>query len=139
MDGRPSWQCQGRQYHGWFGDGTCGDGDDDAPADPAARRRTLAVLHGATGALPPALRPRWEGWLRRGGAARAAALLEQWSGVRLDRAAFRARFLPAETGDDAAASLHEAALTAALARDEAGEAAAATSLAAAVQAIGLDR
>ena len=56
MDGRQSWQCQGRQYHGWFGDGTCADGalspdgaEDTAKA--AAIRRILAVVYGAVGAL----------------------------------------------------------------------------------------
>ena len=25
MSEHTSWECQGRQEHGWFGDGTCGD------------------------------------------------------------------------------------------------------------------
>ena len=51
-EARTTWQCQGRQYHGWFGDGTCADdalspdrAEDAAKA--AAMRRILAVAYGA--------------------------------------------------------------------------------------------
>jgi hypothetical protein len=51
-----SWECQGRQQHGWFGSGTCDDAIEQA-------------ANGAVAALPPADRPRYERWLRGGGLA----------------------------------------------------------------------
>lgn len=57
------WEDQGRQEHGWFGDGTSAVGTIPATStggdlfQPGARtQRIQAVIHGATGALPAALR-----------------------------------------------------------------------------------
>jgi len=60
-----SYECQGRQQHGWFGHGTC---------DNRAQR----AAYEAVGVLPAADRPRYERWLTQGGMAtllRAAPVL----------------------------------------------------------------
>lgn len=65
MSGTQSWQCQGRQQHGWFGDGTCAKAVRDA-------------ANGSVAPLPPSDRARCERWLRTGGIAamqRAASSL----------------------------------------------------------------
>jgi hypothetical protein len=52
------WQCQGRQEHGWFGQGTCAaDAGGAAGEDIAASAQT--VLHGVLGHLPAGERARW--------------------------------------------------------------------------------
>lgn len=143
MDAHESWQCQGRQYHGWFGDGTCAESglSDDrraSAAEMAKARHVLAVLYGAVGALPQTLRARWEGWLHRGGADSLSTLLGAWSADRFDRAAFRAQFLPDMMGERVGAAAHELAAATSSADDTAGDAAASAKLAELVQAVGLD-
>jgi hypothetical protein len=55
-----NWIYQGRQYHGYFGNGTSPQ-TDEADVEDAA--------NGAVGVLPPADRVRYEHWLRTGGMA----------------------------------------------------------------------
>ena len=114
MDGQATWQCQGRQYHGWFGDGTCADGalpPDRAAeaAKEAAIRRILAAVYGAVGALPAGQRRRWEGWLQRGGASVLSKVPDAWSALPLGRGEFRSRFLPDESGERVEAAAHDLA------------------------------
>ena len=51
MAGNESWMCQGRQEHGWFGDGTCGcgsTGDSGASnSDKAAADRLMQAAQAA--------------------------------------------------------------------------------------------
>jgi hypothetical protein len=74
------WECQGRQEHGHFGTGTCGDtlaepessaGSTrtlEKPAPAMLDKRIEAVIHGAVGHLPRNERGRYESWLDRHGA-----------------------------------------------------------------------
>lgn len=138
-DARQTWECQGRQYHGWFGDGTCADGalwpdraEDVAKA--AAIRRILAVVYGAVGALPAERRRRWEGWLQRGGAAVLSKALDAWSAIRLHRGEFQSRFLPDGSGERVDTAAHDPADAI-----RAGEAGASGRLAELIPAVGRDR
>jgi hypothetical protein len=59
-----SWEDQGRQEHGWFGDGKAPEKPEDASGGGGMfgagglAQRIQAVAYGAVGALPQALRAR---------------------------------------------------------------------------------
>jgi hypothetical protein len=134
MSGQQSWQCQGRQQHGWFGSGTCAShgaiGSDDG--------RFLRIVFGVIGNLPAASRSRWDGRLSRGLPGRTANVLSQLSDASgLDAGRF-AVLLPDTVGSVAAGRIQAAARAAAAARTPDDERAAGVALAGAVQAVGFD-
>ncbi len=99
-----SWECQGRQEHGWFGSGTCGGGADGG-IDAAA---VAQVAYAAVGFLPVSQRGGYEGWLNRGGMGQLAATLPAWAaGADMTPEAFRETFFGAEGSAAVAARAHE--------------------------------
>lgn len=131
MDDDQSWECQGRNELGQFGNGTCNDTDDDG--------RFGRIVDGVIGNLPATLRSRWDGMLSRGLAERTADLLGRLSkSSGLDAATFRERFLPDTVGEIAAVRIQAAARAAVAAGTPDGMRNAGAALADAVQAVGLD-
>ena len=85
-----TWECQGRQEHGWFGSGTCGA---DGRPDAAVAVEVLQVAYAAVGHLPAQERGPYEGWLQRDGLAQLRATVPAWvAGAGLGAGAFRQRF-----------------------------------------------
>ncbi len=142
MGANESWICQGRQYHGWFGTGTCDDHEGGGRrADLGdAEERIRAVARGAVASLPNAQRTRFARQLDQKGLARLAKLMAAWAGgSHLDKSGFAERFF-GRAGDDAVVEkLRSAALGADTAKTHADLRDAASSLASAVQTVGLDR
>ena len=142
MDGRQSWTCQGRHYHGWFGDGTCDDSGRShgraRVADAEKARLILAVINGTVGMLPAPFRGRWERWLRTGGAEVMSKILEVWSAVKLDRSTFQTRFFPGTVGERAVAAAYQPADATRQAEDITGDALASAKFGDLVQVVGLD-
>jgi spore germination cell wall hydrolase CwlJ-like protein len=96
-----SWECQGRQYHGWFGSGTCADALDAPVLDPAT---VTDVAYSAFGYLPQNQRRPYESWLRQGGLKQLASALPGWAaGSGLPRETFRERYF-GEHGDGVVAA-----------------------------------
>jgi len=94
MSGHESWECQGRQEHGWFGSGTC---DTDkvspseyqrlrAPAPGDAIQWMAAVAFGAAGHLPAQFRNRYSEWLTNQGQARLDKAMQNWTAKSDERA-----------------------------------------------------
>ena len=65
-----TWECQGRQEHGWFGSGKCGA---DGKPDAAVAAEVLQVAYAAVGHPPAQERGPYEGWLQRDGLAQLHA------------------------------------------------------------------
>jgi len=152
MAGQQGWECQGRQEHGQFGTGTCGDTlaepesgagstrtlDKSAPA--ALDKRIEAVIYGAVGHLPRNDRGRYEAWLDRHGAGPLTASMRAWSAVPgLDREKFRQRYLSPAASDGVTDNLRAAAEGADAARTQGGLRDAGHFLAQAFQAVRSDQ
>ena len=71
-----TWECQGRQEHGWFGHGTC-DGDGNIGA--IYPMTVTDVAYTALSYLPTPQRKRYEGWLQNGGLKQLAIALPGWA------------------------------------------------------------
>ncbi len=61
-----SWECQGRQDNGQFGDSTCGTGEMGPATGGAGPSAIQHAAFGAAGALLPAERQPYEHWLDHG-------------------------------------------------------------------------
>ena len=65
-----SWKCQGRQDHGWFGDGTC----------PKCDNQDIEYMaYGAVGTLARSLSRPYESWLTGGGMKTLLTLVPAWA------------------------------------------------------------
>lgn len=116
MGANESWICQGRQEHGWFGTGTC-DGDCAGGCESGVPGtfygRLDAVVLSAIEASPrPAARRALAGMTGRTIKTLHQAML-CWLGMgTLGTAAFRERYLPTGTSDEAAGLLrHSVGMT----------------------------
>jgi len=106
---------QGRQQHGWFGHGTkpheagSSDGTAGIPAPETFEKRLDSIIYGMIAAVPKRERAMVETRMDVTARARLRGAMLAWAGAdRLDRAAFRAHFLPS-TGDAAVDLLRLAA------------------------------
>ena len=139
-----SWQDQGRQKHGWFGDGTAPQTAKDASAGggdgpDGLARRIQGVVHGAVAVLPAALLRRAEAQLDGGSLSRLSEAMTVWSrGAGLGKAEWAERMLGRDAGDRVAGMLHVAALGAASAGSHVEGRQASEALAGAMQVVGLD-
>ncbi len=100
-----SWQCQGRQYHGWFGDGTCPHADDDskAPCVNCLNASTDRAIEASIPFLPSAIASMFRTWLKQdqGRAVFHQAVQKIAALGGVDRASFRrAAQWAHDTGDD---------------------------------------
>ncbi len=142
-----SWEDQGRQEHGWFGSGTAPKTDQEGGSPGTGLfgtggldRRIQAVIYGATGALPASARRHPSAQPSGAGFERLTGLMKVWGrGARMGMASFAEHFFGRAADDPVAARLHNAAMTANLAQSHAELREAANDLAAAQQAVGLDR
>ncbi len=145
--GTMSWEDQGRQEHGWFGDGTAppkfdddAGNDDDLFEPMESSQRIAAVAQGAIGALPLDLRAPAAA---RSGPVTLAVLTDvmtTWaSAAGLDQAEFAERFLGRSADDPVVGDLRAAASGAVYAKSHADLGEAASHLAKAMQAVELDR
>jgi putative RNase toxin 50 of polymorphic toxin system len=141
-----SWQDQGRQKHGWFGDGKGAEKPKDAPGSGSVfgpgrlAQRIQAVAHGSIGALPQALRARAAAQYDAGNMARLTEVMTALSsGARLSNAEFADRFFGRTADDPIVEKLHDAAVDVGSATSHAKLREAAEKVANAMQAIGLDR
>lgn len=141
MGANQSWTCEGRQYHGWFGNGTCASQEaEDGRPDLGDLGRIHAVAYGAAASLPPVLRTRFSRQLDTKTLARLTRLMTAWArSSQPNSASFAARFFGRDTDDRIAEKLRSAARGADLAKSHADLRDAAVDLASAIQAIGLDR
>jgi hypothetical protein len=145
MDRSVSWEDQGRQEHGWFGDGKGPDRPKDASGsrgvfDLGGVQRIQAVAHGAIGALPQALRARAAAQYDAGNLARLTEAMTAWSnGTRLSKSEFADRFFGRTADDPVVRRLHDATLNVGLATSHADLREAAEKVANAMQTVGLDR
>ena len=95
-----SWEVQGRQFHGWFENGTGGQGT----ADPGG-----AVLDRASGLAAGRGGAAFRAYLGDDGAAELREALPIWAGVSgLDAGAFRRLVVGPALGERGAAGLQEA-------------------------------
>jgi len=139
-----SWQDQGRQEHGWFGDGKTpenvkGASGRGAGGSDGLAKRIQDVVYGAVAALPPALRRRAAAQLDGGGLSRLSEAMTAWSrGMGLGKAEWAGRMLGRDAGDPVAGMLRVAALGAASAGSPAEGRQASEALARAMQVVGLD-
>ena len=143
-----SWEDQGRQEHGWFGHGTAPpklepDGNDRGGrfGPDGLDQRLRAIGHTAIAAIPRTLRHHPAASYDEGPALdQLVTTMRGWvRGLLLDRAAFASRYFGRGASDPVVNHLWQAAKFAAVARDEAELRAGTGHLAAAMQAVGLDR
>jgi hypothetical protein len=146
MDRSVSWEDQGRQEHGWFGDGKGPEKPKDASGSGGVFdlggfvQRIRAVAHGTIGALPQALRARAAAQYDAGNLARLTEAMTAWSnGTKLSKSAFADRFFGRTAEDPVVRKLHEATLNVGLATSHADLREAAEKVANAMQTVGLDR
>ena len=137
---------QGRQSHGWFGNGTA-PRDDDGPAEtnglfrPSnASERVDAAAHVLVAGVPRNERGRWSFAASDIGRNRLKTAVAAWYGASgLSRDAFRTQFLDPYTGDETVDRLRGAARGLIEARNYDDLAKARSDLSAAVRQIGADR
>jgi hypothetical protein len=141
-----SWEDQGRQEHGWFGNGTApkkfavAAGAREIFGRNELAQRIRAVAYGALGALPRALRARLAAQYDAGSLARFTEVMTAWNrGTKLGDGEFADRFFRRTKDDPIAEKLHSAALDVGLATSHAELRQAAEKVASAIQAVGLDR
>ena len=151
MSGNQSWQYQGRQEHGWFGDGTSpksasgdGSGSQAAPNplfDPAnAGQRLDYAAHSIFMRVPSSERSRWTGAASSTIRLQLATSVAAWYGAAgLSRDAFRARFLDPSISDQTVDDLRSATKAIVEGGSYADLAKAGKDLAAAAQGIGVSR
>ncbi len=97
-----TWECQGRQYHGWFGNGTCGNGDDGGTSV------AVQVGYGALPYLETGERRPYEAWLHRGGIQALTTVLPAWErGAGLGEKTFRTRFFGSHGQESVAAAAQD--------------------------------
>ena len=141
------WMYQGRQSHGWFGNGTAPkDGDDDAAGanelfrPSNAGERVDAAAHLIIASAPRNERGRWSYAASDAGRDRLKTAVAAWYGASaMSRDAFRTQFLNPYTSDETVDRLRGAARGLIEARnfDDLGEAS--SKLSAAARQIGPDR
>lgn len=137
-----AWQDQGRQEHGWFGDGKGGrEGGGDTLFGPDGRDpRIDAVAYGAIGHVPKSSRTHAAVAIDNRALGRMRTVMTAWDSARsLGRDEFRSRFLDADTSDEVVDLLRNAARGAADARTHPELKAASADLAGAIQRTGLNR
>ncbi len=142
-----SWEDQGRQEHGWLGDGTSDKAKDSGGTNDAAlfapgfiAARMEAAIHGSVGALPPKSRTHPAARPNAAAVDRLTGLMSEWNrAATLDPARFAAYFFNRDAGDPVVEKLRDASTTAASARSHDDLRNAATDLVAAQQDVGLDR
>jgi hypothetical protein len=145
--GKPvSWEDQGREEVGRFGDGKGPDKSEDTSGGSGMfgtgglAQRIQAVAYGTIGALPQVLRARASAQYGAGTLARQTEAMTAWSGgTQLSKADFADRFFGRTADDPVAENLLDAALDVRLATSHAELRDAAEKVANAMQAIGLDR
>ena len=140
-----SWEDQGRDELGRFGDGKAPDKPKDTSGGGGMfglgglSRRIQAVAYGTVGALPQELRKRSSAQYASGNLARLTEAMTAWvGGTRLSNAEFADRFLGRTADDPVAEKLHDAALDVGLATTHAELREAAEKVADAMKTIGLD-
>ena len=141
-----SWEDQGRQQHGWFGDGKAsqtsagGSGDGNAFDPGTLAQRIQAVAHGVIGALPSALSRRAEVQHHDGGLSQLTEVMAAWSqNDKGDPRRFADRFFGPSSGDQAVLKLFAAAPGARFAASHADLREASERVSDAMQLVGLDR
>jgi len=146
MSGHGGWVYQGRQEHGWFGNGTSPQANDTGgtssgqSADGDLPPRIRSIAFGAIGRLPASQRARYERQLDGGALARLLKAMPAWNrATELDRETFRERYFGPLASDAVADHLRNAAQNIAVATTPEALRAGSADLAAAVQAVGLDR
>ena len=138
-----SWEDQGRQYHGWFGDGKAPPRDADEHADALfdpenVMARIDAIGYAAVASLPVADRRRDSAIFDDQRLDDLRRVMASWMGARaLTPAAFAARFADPPASDAAIEALRAATEGARTATTHADLAHASVALAAGMQAIGL--
>ncbi len=131
-----SWQDQGRQEHGWFGNGTSAGGG--APDDLVERVGVIA--HSVIEHLPRAGRGRAAAAFDDRALSRLRPLIEAWGRAEsMSRDAFRQSFLDPGTSDMTVDALRDAARLTTLAKTDDERLAAGAALADAMQRVGLHR
>ena len=138
------WMYQGRQSHGWFGNGTAPK-DDVAEANelfrpPNAGERVDSAAHVLIASVSRTERDRWSYAASDAGRDRLKTAVAAWYGASaLSRDAFRAQFLNPYTSDETVDRLRSAArgLIQARSFDDLSEAS--TDLSAVARQIGPDR
>ncbi len=148
MTTNQSWIYQGRQGHGYFGNGTApkddGDSGDDAGADdlfrPAnAGQRVDYVVSSLIAHVPRNDRGRWTGAVSDSARTNLKTAVAAWYGARsLNRDAFRTQFLDPYTSDEVVDRLRSAAKRMVEGQTHDDLAKAGDDLAAAAQKIGPD-
>ena len=140
-----SWEDQGRDERGRFGDGKGSEKPKDTSADGGIfglggfSQRIQAVAYGTIGVLPHVLRARAPAQYDAGNLARLTEAMTAWfGGARLSDAAFADRFFGRAADDPVAEKLHRAALDVGLATSHAELREAAEKVADAMKTIGLD-
>jgi hypothetical protein len=140
-----SWEDQGRDDLGRFGDGKAPEKPKDTSGGGGMfglggiSQRIQAVGHGTVGALPQALRARASAQYDAGNLARLTEAMTAWiGGTRLSNAEFADRFFGRTADDPVAEKLHDAALDVGLATSHAELREAAEKVADAMKAVGLD-
>lgn len=143
-----SWVYQGRQGHGWFGNGTAPEDDDDSdsaagatdlfrPANAGQRVDYVAsslIMH-----VPRNDRGRWNSAVSDSARANLKTAVAAWYGARaMDRDAFRTQFLDPYASDEVVDRLRGAAKGMVEGRTHDDLAKAGDDLAAAAQTVGVD-
>jgi hypothetical protein len=141
-----SWEDQGRQEHGWFGNGTAPEKFADAAGTSeffgpnGLAQRIRAVAYGVLGALPQALRARLAAQYDAGNLARLTEVMTAWNrGTKLGDGEFANWFFGRTKDDPIVEKLRSAALDGGLATSRADLRQAAEKVAGAIQAVGLGR
>ena len=116
MSANDHWIYQGRQSHGWFGNGTAPKDDDDPAGTNGlfrpsnASERVDAAAHVLVAGVPRNERGRWSFAASDIGRDRLKTAVAAWYGASgLSRDAFRAKFLDLYTGDETVDHLRGAA------------------------------
>jgi hypothetical protein len=134
-----SWEDQGRQDLGWFGDGTSA-ADTALFAPPAVAARVQVVIHGSVGALPASSRKHPAAQPTAAERDRLTSLMTDWSrAAALSPARFADLFFGRQVDERVVEQLRDAAVMADKARSHVELREAAEALASAQQLVGLDR
>jgi rare lipoprotein A len=141
-----SWEDQGRQQHGWFGDGTSSDGTVPGAGQGSGfglanhGQRIDAAAHVVVAHVPRSDRRRSVVTFDAGALDRLRGAMTAWDGASgLSRDTFRELFLDPHTSDRTVDLLRKAAKVASQAHSHEELRAAGAALSEAMQSIGLDR
>ncbi len=140
-----NWKEQGRQEHGWFGDGKGPEKSDYATGTGGMfgfgglAQRIQAVAYGTVGTLPQALRARAAAQYGAGNLARLTEAMTAWSGAtQLSDAEFSDRFFGRTADGPVAENLRDAAYDVGRATSHAELREASEKVANAMRAVGFD-